>query len=270
MKRKPLRFEEQRHQVRFHTHQVQYQNYISGPHTVKLPSKEVVTDPQESTPPPDPLDKHPQLPDPAQTSGPNPTGAATVPGVTPGESGSAGVSSEQMPNPSFQRPGRGNMINPNARHPVPHVGGPMGQVRVQVPSQQQRMQQQQQQYYNYGGGRSLTQEQIRQQMAMKMRLNEIRKNNEIIQNTQHQMMPPMYSGTPGMSINYAGQAQMRRQQLQVCTCIKPPNNGQPPSLCRTLHRLEYKDCSVRSTLALKRLLSSVRSTLELCYQRLLS
>lgn len=42
MKRKPLWFEEQRHLVRFHAHQNQFQNYVSGPHTVMLPSEEAV------------------------------------------------------------------------------------------------------------------------------------------------------------------------------------------------------------------------------------
>ena len=42
MKRKPLWLEEQRHLIRFHTHQNQYWNFISGPYTVKLPSKENV------------------------------------------------------------------------------------------------------------------------------------------------------------------------------------------------------------------------------------
>ena len=42
MKRKNLWLEEQRHLVRFHTHQDQAKNFISGPHTVKLPSKEQI------------------------------------------------------------------------------------------------------------------------------------------------------------------------------------------------------------------------------------
>ena len=41
MKRKPLRFEEQRHLVRFHSHQNQFQNFICGPHTVHLPEEQM-------------------------------------------------------------------------------------------------------------------------------------------------------------------------------------------------------------------------------------
>lgn len=37
MKRKPLRFEEQRWLLRFHTHQDQFQEMMYHPHFVKLP-----------------------------------------------------------------------------------------------------------------------------------------------------------------------------------------------------------------------------------------
>ena len=49
MKRRPLWLEEQRHLVRFHTHQSQFQNFITGPHTVKLPSEEQVIPMESST-----------------------------------------------------------------------------------------------------------------------------------------------------------------------------------------------------------------------------
>ncbi len=42
MKRKPLHCEEQWNLVRFHTHQNQSQNFISGPHTMKLLTEETV------------------------------------------------------------------------------------------------------------------------------------------------------------------------------------------------------------------------------------
>ena len=86
MKRKPLWFEEQRHLVRFHTHQNQSQNFISGPHTVKLPSEEAI--------PPIPVNqtsteisKTLSDTDPAQGDAPKP---GAVPGAAAATSGVAG------------------------------------------------------------------------------------------------------------------------------------------------------------------------------------
>ncbi len=111
MKRKPLRCEEQRNLVRFHTHQNQSQNFISGPHTVKLPTEETVPVPVN---PPTDISKALTAPDSAQGDAPKQgvvPGAATL---TSGGVGMGGASGGSMGMPTHPSGG-------------PQPGGPIGQ-----------------------------------------------------------------------------------------------------------------------------------------------
>lgn len=83
MKRKNLWLEEQRHLVRFHTHQNQAQHFISGPHTVKLPSEEQI--------PTIPMDQSiREIAKTADTSQGDTTKQPNAPGTTPITSGCQG------------------------------------------------------------------------------------------------------------------------------------------------------------------------------------
>jgi len=87
MKRRPLWFEEQRNLVRFHTHQNQSQNFISGSHTVKLPTEETVP-PIPVNPTPQDLSKGLSSTDPSQGDPPKSGG---IPGGTGTASSGAGM-----------------------------------------------------------------------------------------------------------------------------------------------------------------------------------
>ena len=104
MKRKPLRYEEQRHLVRFHTHQNQSQYFIEGPHSVKLPVEEqvpaIAVCPLTST---DDADKSLPLSDSVQNDPNRPLSANNI----AASSGGVGIVPVSADHPSMQQPGGG-------------------------------------------------------------------------------------------------------------------------------------------------------------------
>ena len=210
MKRKPLWFEEQRHLVRFHAHQDQYQNFITGPHTVKLPSEEQVA----------------PMPMPVTSEGGEKPGDASQSDKTPrtiSTSGVVGVETvadhggSAVPHPPIAVGGGtgSGMTSMGAVPPRPQEYA-MRQAMANRAQQQhqQHQQHQQQRYMMTRQPNTATVEQVR------MRLKQIEMN----QATHGQMgalPPPMYPGItpgmPGMGMPAAANYQQlhRRQQLHA-------------------------------------------------------
>ena len=192
MKRKPLWFEEQRHLVRFHTHQNQFQSFISGPNTVKLPSEEEVQVP--SLPPVGPTpttDANKTLASIDSTQ----NNTAKPPSATGGTPGSSAVPTNQVSNHPSNVGIGGTGVHPA----IPSANYPSG---MQHPMMNPRFQQ------HYMVNRPRNPEQLRTAEQMRMRLKKIQEIN-LVNQPQMNMPPPMYPGGMGMAMNYN---HLRRQQ----------------------------------------------------------
>lgn len=202
MKRKPLWFEEQRNLVRFHAHQDQFQNYITGPNTVKLPSEEAVPIGPPTTSEGDKMAEAPQ-------------NSATKPSRTISITGSVSGEAMEQPAPSHPSvaagvPGGSGLAPMGAAMQRPQEAYPAG-IRhpIMVPNPQMHPQ--------YMANRPVAamnaSEQIRLQRIK--RLKQIREMNQ----PPHigVMPPPMYPGSmvgPGMAMPNYGQIR-KQQHLQV-------------------------------------------------------
>ena len=203
MKRKPLWFEEQRHLVRFHAHQNQFQNLVSGPHTVLLPEEQLSM--------PAPVDGE----KPTETSSSEAPKQTTTTGTASGEAMDVG-NTTTMPNPV---PATGHAQN---RAQMQYPGGAM-------PGQdQQRMMNPMNPHMQQAAAAGMPRTAMN--TAMRIKLQEIYEREQSrVQQQPHTHMnvpPPVYPGgapsiaprparVPGMAMpGYSG-AQMNHQQKQI-------------------------------------------------------
>lgn len=197
MKRKPLWFEEQRHLVRFHAHQKQFQNFISGPHTVKLPSEEQVVPVPVGPPNTVEADKTIDTTLNENPKQPGPTG--TTPGVT-GEAMDVNASTMAQPGPTAAAVGGSGHVSMGPPRPQEHHYHPQarpGMVRAQ-----------QQALYTRATPNDI----------MRERLKQINRLNQSGQPAHIGMPPPVYPGhivPSGMSMPSYIQQVKRHQQIQA-------------------------------------------------------
>lgn len=209
MKRKPLWFEEQRNLVRFHAHQNQFQNYITGPNTVKLPSEEPVPMGPPSTS--EGAEKPPEAPQ--NDTKPPRTRAVSGEPVEQGGGGSA---------PSHPSAAAGNVPGGSGMAPAGAAALPRPQELYPAGIRQQPMMApnpaiQPQYMANRPMAGMNTVEQMRQQQQMRRKLKQIRDMNQNQPPHMGVMPPPMYPGSmvgPGMTMPNYRQMQ-KQQQLQV-------------------------------------------------------
>lgn len=204
MKRKPLKFEEQRHLVRFHAHQTQFQNFITGPHTVKLPSEEQVPMGPPAMPEGD------KTSDIAQNDASKPPRtisiSGTVTGRESGDQGGGGVAGT-LPHPSAAAAAGGSgmvPVGPAPRHQEHYPPGIRPMMMTQRP---------QPQYVTRPA--TMNAEQMRQAQLMKETLNKIKRDQ--MAHMAGVMPPPMYPGmaTQGIPMSSYTTQMRRQQQLQV-------------------------------------------------------